>query len=1101
MKKILLSISIILLSYPLLFAQKSYDSKVPSKERNCATMEHLEFLQSKDPSLKKRMHKNELYLQSIIKSQTNSKSMSIITIPVVVHVVYNTSTENISTSQIQSQIDVLNEDFRRLNADASNTPAGFLPVAADCEIEFCLASVDPNGNSTTGITRTSTSQSSFGTNDGVKYSSSGGIDAWNTSEYLNIWVCDISGGILGYAQFPGGPASSDGVVCDYAYFGNTGTATPPYNLGRTATHEVGHWLNLRHIWGDSNCGNDYCNDTPTQSSSNYGCPSYPSTSSCSGNGSYGDMFMNYMDYTNDNCMNMFSLDQKTRMINAINTYRSGLLNSPGCQNGSGCTDPLALNYDPNAVNDDGSCCYIAGCTDGTAINYNSSACFDDGSCTYPVLGCTDASASNYDPLATQDDGSCCYDNSIEITITTDNYPVETSWQLIDENGAVIASINGGDLTNANSAYSWDICVSSNECYDFVISDTYGDGICCSWGSGSYTVSYNGSVVASGGSFGSIESTPVGNCVPDVVGCMNPSASNYDPLANTSIAFGGIVDPNIASGAYNTGNWHLIFDATEPVKIVSAVIYSQASGTLTFEARDNAGVVIDDTTLTISSGGQRIDLNFDVPVGVDYQLGISGTNPGIYRNNDAANVNYPYDIAGLINITESSAYDPSTGQYADQYYYFFYDIEVEAVCTGISTTILGCTDPSACNYDAAANTDDGSCLTDYGCTDPTAINYDASATCDDGSCIPVQLGCTDPTAANYNSAANTDDGSCIYLGCTDPLADNYDATATVDDGSCTYSSGCSEPAITGLFIDGIIDDRVNANFDNMNTYDASGAQICRVDQIRIRYRPVGTSAWSQKNIASPTGYDAVTGICNSTQATMKPIRNLTLATTYEWQVKVWYCSGGNGGWTIGPNFTTAAECPNVGNLAVTPNNPTKATFTWDNSNGPYEFMRIKVRVDSISNPAASDWFLVGGAGIAYGIYSKQKNGLTPGETYRGQARTWCDPNGGAYNALSWSSFGVWTQPTNRIEGGESISNLDVYPNPSRDVFNITFTSELIQDLSLRVVNVVGEEIVGEEAQQFIGEYTKQISLKDYAKGIYFLEIETNNGIINKKLILK
>ena len=179
--------------------------------------------------------------------------------------------------------------------------------------------------------------------------------------------------------------------------------------------------------------------------------------------------------------------------------------------------------------------------------------------------------------------------------------------------------------------------------------------------------------------------------------------------------------------------------------------------------------------------------------------------------------------------------------------------------------------------------------------------------------------------SYNSAANTDDGSCIYLGCTDPLADNYDATATVDDGSCTYSSGCSEPAITGLFIDGIIDDRVNANFDNMNTYDANGNQLCRVDQIRIQYRPVGTSAWSQKNIASPVGYDATTGICNSTQSTMKPIRNLTLSTEYEWRVKVWYCSGGNGGWTDGPNFTTADECPNVGNLAVTPNNPTKATF--------------------------------------------------------------------------------------------------------------------------------------------------------------------------------
>ena len=444
-------------------------------------------------------------------------------------------------------------------------------------------------------------------------------------------------------------------------------------------------------------------------------------------------------------------------------------------------------------------------------------------------------------------------------------------------------------------------------------------------------------------------------------------------------------------------------------------------------------------------------------------------------------------------------------------------------------VNGCTDPNACNYDASANTDDGSCLTAYGCMDPTAFNYDANATCNDSlSCVPTTYGCTDATASNYNAGVNTDDGSCIYLGCTDAAADNYDATATVDDGSCTYTvvSGCTDPAadnydssatqddgsctysttcsegpITGLFIDGIIDDRVNANYDNMNTYDANGNQICRVDQIRIRYREVGTSAWSQKNIASPTGYDAVTGICNSTQSTMKPIRNLTLGTTYEWDVKVWYCSGGNGGWVAGPNFTTAGECPNVGNLAVVSNNPTKATFTWDDSNGAYEFARIKVRVDTLTNVQASDWFLVGGFGVMYPTFTKQKNGLTPGETYRGQARTWCDPNGGAYNALSWSPLVTWTQPTLRLEGGAAITNLDVYPNPSRDVFNVAFTSEDVQDLEVRVINVVGEVVYTEDLQQFVGEYTKSIDLAAYTKGVYFLEITTNTGVVNKKLILQ
>ena len=320
-------------------------------QRNCGTMQYLQQQIIENPSLLQKMNDNEVYLQNYIQNSLESNSSTIITIPVVVHVVYYNSNENISDLQIQSQIDILNNDFRRLNSDAVNTPAAFQPVAADTEIEFCLASEDPNGNATNGITRTQTSQSSFSTNNGVKYSSSGGVDVWNTSDYLNIWVCDLSGGLLGYAQFPGGTASSDGVVCDYAYFGNIGTATPPYDQGRTLTHEVGHWLNLHHIWGDQNCGDDFCNDTPEHSGSNYGCPNYPSTSSCSGNGSAGDMFMNYMDYTNDACMNLFTQDQKTRMIASINSFRSDLLTSNGCTNADyGCTDPNAYNYSQVSYN-------------------------------------------------------------------------------------------------------------------------------------------------------------------------------------------------------------------------------------------------------------------------------------------------------------------------------------------------------------------------------------------------------------------------------------------------------------------------------------------------------------------------------------------------------------------------------------------------------------------------------------------------------------------------------------------------------------------------------------------------------------------------------
>jgi hypothetical protein len=166
------------------------------------------------------------------------------------------------------------------------------------------------------------------------------------------------------------------------------------------------------------------------------------------------------------------------------------------------------------------------------------------------------------------------------------------------------------------------------------------------------------------------------------------------------------------------------------------------------------------------------------------------------------------------------------------------------------------------------------------------------------------------------------------------------------------------------------------------------------------------------------------------------------------------------------------------------------------------VRIKLRVDSIVNPQGSDWQMAGGFGVNYPALSVNKWGLNPGQTYRGQARTWCSPAGGLYRSDNWTSLVWWTQPTsNRIEGGTAISNLDIFPNPSRDIFNISFTSEDVQNLKVRILNVVGEVIVSEELEQFVGEYTKQINLSDNAKGIYFLEITTNNGMVNKKLILQ
>jgi hypothetical protein len=277
----------------------------------------------------------------------------IITIPVVFHVVYKKLEQNIDDSYLIEQIQILNEDFRRTNFDAINTPIDFADIAADCKIEFCLASTDPSGNPTNGITRTLSTIPIWYYIDvtpdipnyanKVKSGLTGGTDPWPTDSYLNIWICNLEPGLLGYAQFPGGPTETDGVVIDYEYIGNN-PAGAPHDLGRVATHEIGHWLNLYHIWGQSEdavtggCGifianSDECGDTPQQDKASIGCPVFPFTDDCT-ESSPGVMFMDYMDYSYNSCKNMFTSDQKDRMRALFEPggARYSIMTSTGCTN-------------------------------------------------------------------------------------------------------------------------------------------------------------------------------------------------------------------------------------------------------------------------------------------------------------------------------------------------------------------------------------------------------------------------------------------------------------------------------------------------------------------------------------------------------------------------------------------------------------------------------------------------------------------------------------------------------------------------------------------------------------------------------------------------
>jgi hypothetical protein len=304
--------------------RQARSASVPLARRTCGCMQVNFRLFEESPDFRKNQvdleHACKARLRMAVAARTGPYKVK-----VVVHVIHNTATEKISNAQVKSQIAVLNKDFRAKNPDRSKAPTIWKGLVADSMIEYELATKDPNGKPTTGITYTQTSRTSFSDDDGVKSSTSGGANPWNTDKYANIWVCTLGSGLLGYAQFPGGPKKTDGVVILNTAFGTSGSASVPFDLGRTTVHEMGHFFNLRHIWGDTpDCsGGDFVDDTPNSETPNTGKPNFPSIS-CS-NGPNGDMYMNYMDYVDDDSMFMFTPGQVARMHATLEGPRKSLV--------------------------------------------------------------------------------------------------------------------------------------------------------------------------------------------------------------------------------------------------------------------------------------------------------------------------------------------------------------------------------------------------------------------------------------------------------------------------------------------------------------------------------------------------------------------------------------------------------------------------------------------------------------------------------------------------------------------------------------------------------------------------------------------------------
>ncbi|WP_136667708.1 M43 family zinc metalloprotease [Flavobacterium sp. H122] len=534
--------------------EKKYPQK-SDKLNRCSTVEHEAYLQKKYPQ---RMTNAgfENWLNPLVEKfkKKRSESGGIITIPVVVHVVHNGAVAgtapNIDDQQVESQIEVLNNDFRKI----IGTPGYNLnPVGVDTQIQFALAKVDQKGNPTNGIDRVYYNHDTWTMDEIEEVLKPQTV--WNPSEYLNMWTVAFSdSSLLGYAQFPdanglpgldasGGLGTTDGVVSNYTYFGsrliypNGIYADVQYDKGRTMTHEVGHWFGLRHIWGDASCGDDYCADTPTAHAANYDCPAVVN---CDNTGN--EMVENYMDYTDDSCMNIFTQNQKDRMIVIINnadrrkTLKASIKNSPillvsndaeikiekvfvGITNK--CTnDPRKITLTNRGTND------IK--TASVNYNFNSSASKlmewngilksnESVSFNIPetglvgdvlnveilnINGVSDGRISNNTDAVTivnaVNPESFPYDE-VSLKLQLDNKGSEITWNLTDSSGDVLLS--GGPYEDNNPLLieqSWQ--TKDGDCYTFTINDTGGDGLCCADGEGYFQIGTNDQLITNGGSF-------------------------------------------------------------------------------------------------------------------------------------------------------------------------------------------------------------------------------------------------------------------------------------------------------------------------------------------------------------------------------------------------------------------------------------------------------------------------------------------------------------------------------------------------------------------------------------------------------------------------
>ena len=967
-----------------------------------------------------------------------STQSTVVTIPVVVHVVYNTAAQNISDAQVQSQIDALNEDFRKLNADTVNAPSVWKPLIADSQIEFCLAQQDPNGNPTTGITRTFTNETSFTTDNKVKFTSQGGIDIWDRNQYMNIWVCPLGGSLGGYAQFPGGTAATDGIVVNYTVFGRAPYVNGAYNKGRVTVHEVGHWLNLRHIWGSGTCGDDFVNDTPIHASANYFCPTFPKISSCSGGDPNGEMFMNHMDYTNDGCKLMFTLGQATRMNTVLSPggLRYSLLSSLGCQPPSGtpvCDTPT--NFTATNITQTSALLSWIG---AGANSYNvrmreaGTTTWTNGTSTGAVVNASGlTAATQYDFQAQSVCTGLNSSWSSTFNFTTSgavcNVPTGLSAGNITTNSAQVSWITTGASSynvryRQNGTSTWTNTTSTSTSlnisslssatqYDYQVQSDCGGGVISVWSATSNFTT----------------TTPICN-IPSGISSGNITTNSAQITWNST----GALSYNVRYRQNGTSTWTNTTSTSTSLNISSLSSATQYD----YQIQSDCGGGVTSSWSATSNFTTTTPI-CNIPSAISSGNITTNSAQITWNSTGASSYNIQYRITGTTTWSSVTTYSGPTIILSSLTPATQYDYHVQSDCNGnlsswsniknFTTASTPCNGPSVINVDSVTY---NSAIISWNNTG--AVTYELEYKISTSG-----IWNTISTVATSYYVSGLDTGVTYEYHIRSICNGSISSFSVIN--SFTTLEFCTDPSSISLLDSSQSTISVQWDATNAASYE-------------VRFKPEGLINW----------YYAFAS------AEMITLSGLIPETIYEIQVKS-VCNSTNSNYSNSQLYQTAPACLDPQGINITVQNHNSVLVSWNNSTVLYYEFRYKETGTGLWN---SD---------TVSVNQIQITNLLPAANYDFEVRCVCNPiDTSAYSQLI--SFNTTTS----IPDESEFLNTSVYPNPVNDVLNLATHS--IGELEVRIFNVIGEEVkkLAFQPQQ---SDIKAINFEDLMPGIYILKVNS------------